>query len=477
MAHKVIRIITAVAATAIMAFSASAQSLIRDAEIEETIREWTDPILEVSGLVPQDVGIYIINDPSLNAFVANGQRIHIHTGLMIAAETPGQIKGVIAHETCHIACGHTVSRSRAAGVAMRPALLSIGLGLLAIAAGEGGAGAALIGSSQQFAAINFFTHTRPEEASADAHAVKYLAALGQSPAGIVEFFENFRYQEVMSEARRYPYFRAHPLASDRIRTTRALAEATGLMDVPPTDRELKQYQMLRAKLVGFLDSPVKVRRDYPATDTSAPARYARAISAYRAADIQSAMRDIESLIAEEPENPYFQELKGQILFESGRVAESVEPHKRSLELKPGQPLLLINYARSLNARDDEGDVQLAEAALRDALIAEPDNAFAWAQLAITLEKQGRRPEAQLATAESAYWVGDIVRANSFAHRAVDQLERGTPNYRRADDILLITDPSNPENREYYQRQNRGQRLSIETNGREMPFGDFSRQRP
>lgn len=476
MTPKLFKIAAAATASALLALSASAQSLIRDTEIEETLREWTDPILEVSGLVPEDVGLYIINDPSLNAFVANGQRIHVHTGLMIAAENPGQIKGVIAHETCHIACGHTVSRGRAAGVAMRPALLSIGLGILAIAAGEGGAGAALIGSSQQFAALNFFTHTRAEEASADAHAVKYLSALGQSPAGIVEFFENFRYQEVMSEARRYPYFRAHPMASDRIRATRALAEATGLMNVPPTEREMKQYQMLRAKLIGFLDSPVKVRRDYPATDTSAPARYARAIAAYRAADIQAAMKDIDSLLDEEPDNPYFHELKGQILFESGRVAESVEPHKRSLELKPGQPLLLINYARSLNARAEEGDVAAAETALRDALISEPDNAFAWAQLAITLEIQGRRPEAQLATAESAYWIGDIVRANSFARRAVDQLDRSSPNYRRADDILLITDPSNPENRRFYERS-RGQRLSVETSGREMPFGDFSRTSP
>jgi predicted Zn-dependent protease len=400
----------------------------------------------------------------------------MHTGLLIAAETPGQIKGVIAHETCHIACGHTVSRGRAANVAMRPALISIGLGILAMAAGEGGAGAALIGSSQQFAALNFFTHTRAEEASADAHAVKYLAALGQSPAGIVEFFENFRYQEVMSEARRFPYFRAHPLAADRIRTTRLLAEATGLMDTPPTERELRQYQMMRAKLIGFLDTPAKVRRDYPASDTSAPARYARAIAAYRAADIQTGLREINSLIEEEPGNAFFHELKGQMLFESGRIAESVDPHRRSLELMPGQPLLLINYARSLNGRGEPGDIQLAEAALRDSIIAERENAFAWAQLAITLEKQGRRAEAQLATAEAAYWVGDIVRANIFARRAVDQLERGTPTHRRADDILLITDPSNPDNRRFYERYNRAQRPGAGIGVRDMPFGDFSARR-
>ncbi|MFN7179488.1 M48 family metalloprotease [Hyphomonas sp.] len=474
MVSGLVRAAFALTASALVALGgASAQGLIRDAEIEETLREWTDPILEVSGLVPADVQLFIINDPSLNAFVANGQRIHMHTGLLIEAETPGQIKGVLGHETCHIACGHTVARMRASEIAMRPALVSIGLGILAIAAGEPGAGAALIGSSGQFAALNFFVHTRAEEAAADAAAVKYLAALGQSPSGIVEFFEKFRYQEVLSDAKRYPYFRSHPLASDRIRGARILAEATGLMDVPPTERELKQYRMMRAKLVGFLDTPLRVRRDYPDADKSAPARYARAISAYRNSDIQRALTEIDSLLAEEPENPYFHELKGQILFESGKIEESIAPHKRSLELKPGQPLLLINYARSLNARGAEGDFAAAETALHDALIAEPDNAFAWAQLAITYENQDRRSEAQLATAESAYWVGDIVRANAFARRAVQSLDKSTTNYRRADDILLITDPSNPDNRAFYDRYRRGSNLSLHTAGRDMPFGDFS----
>lgn len=454
MARTFLRYIAMAAASLTVAVSASAQGLIRDAEIEETLREWTNPIIQVAGLDPKDVGLYVINDPSLNAFVANGQNIHIHTGLIIAADSSLQIKGVLAHETCHIACGHTVSRSRAAGVAARPALISIGLGILAIAAGEGGAGAALIGSSQQFAALNFYVHTRTEESMADTAAVSYLTQLGESPEGIVQFFEKFRAQEVISQARRYPYFRSHPLASDRIRNVRMLADESPTRDVAPTDREQHQYEMMRAKLIGFLDTAGKVRREYPDTDQSEPARYARSIAAMQASDIQVALTEIDSLLVEEPENPYFWELKGQILFEAGRTAESVEPHRKSLEFKPGQPLLLINYARSLNARGEPGDVELAEVALRDALIAEPDNAFAWQQLAITLEKQGHRAEAQLATAESAYAVGDLERANIFAHRALDQLERNTVDYRRADDILLITDPNNPDNRDFYNRMAR-----------------------
>lgn len=454
MAHRILRYLAMAAASLTLAVSASAQGLIRDAEIEETLREWTNPILKVAGLNPDDVGLYVLNDPTLNAFVAGGQNIHINTGLIIAADNSLQIKGVIAHETCHIACGHTVTRSQAAGVAARPALISIGLGILAIAAGEGGAGAALIGSSQQFAALNFFVHTRAEESMADTAAVSYLTELGESPEGIVEFFEKFRAQEVISQARRYPYFRSHPLASDRIRNARMLADESPTRDVPATDREQHQYEMMRAKLIGFLDTPGKVRREYPDSDQSEPARYARSIAAMQASDIPVALKEIDSLLQDEPENPYFWELKGQILFESGRAAESVEPHRKSLEYKPGQPLLLINYARSLAARDEPGDVELAESALRDALIAEPDNAFAWQQLAIALDKQGHRAEAQLATAESAYAVGDLQRANIFAHRARDQLQRDTVDYRRADDILLITDPNNPDNRDFYQRASR-----------------------
>ena len=448
------RLAVAVIMSVWLVAAASAQGLIRDTEIEETLRGWTDPILEVAGLEPNDVGLYLINDPSLNAFVANGQRIHLHTGLLIAAENPGQIKGVIGHETCHIACGHTVSRARAAQVSSRPALISIGLGVLAIAAGAGDAGAALIASSQQFAALNFFRHTRAEEAAADQAAIAYLEALGQSPAGLVEFFENYRYQEVLSDTRRDPYFRAHPLASDRINRSRQLAEETGLWNVEPDPQTLREFELMQAKLIGFLHPPTQVLRRYPLQDTSLAARYARSVAYMQAADNGAAVAEIDTLIADEPENPYFHELRGDILFDGGRFDEAVASHERAVELKPNQPLLLIRLAQSLSARDQEGDHALAEDALRQALIAEQDNAFAWRQLAVSVAAQGRTAEAQLATAESAYYIGDIARANAFAGRARQDLEANTPLYRRASDILAITDPRLPENRGFYRRNPR-----------------------
>ncbi|WP_300378516.1 M48 family metalloprotease [Henriciella sp.] len=452
MSFSLTKFIGATLTAIVMAMTVSAQSLIRDAEIENTLRQWTDPILEVAGLNPDEVGLHIINDPELNAFVANGQNIHLHSGLLIAAETPGQIKGVIAHETCHIACGHTISRARAAEVASRPALVSIGLGVLAIAAGAGDAGAALIASSQQFAALNFFVHTRAEEASADAAAVSYLEELGWSPAGLVSFFEKYRYQEVLSEARRFQYFRSHPLASNRIRTTRQLAQETGLMDKEPTPETQRQFDLMQAKLVGFLEPLARVYQEYPRDDNSEAARYARAIASMQSADLTGTLKEVDSLLEEYPDNPYYWELKGQALFEMGRPAESVDPHAKSLEYLPGHPLLLINYARSVIARADEGDLKAGEEALRDAIIKEPDNSFAWSQLAIALQKQDRTEEAELATAESAFHIGDYQRAYIFAGRALQDLPTGSSEARRAADIRNVTDPALPENEKYWRRR-------------------------
>ena len=441
------------AALLVLLPGAQAQGLIRDAEIEEILRDYTDPILVAAGLQPEDVGLYIIQDPSLNAFVANGQRIHLFTGLIIASETPEQLIGVIAHETGHITGAHGARRARDMQIAARPAYVSIGLGILALAAGEGEAGAALIASSQQFAALNFFVHTRVQEASADQAAVRFLEAAGISPRGLIQFFENYRYQEVLSQARRFEYFRTHPLSSDRIQSLRNAAEKTTSWDAPSDPKAVAQLEIMQAKLIGWTQSPGHVQREYPLTDESVPAKYARAINAYRNSDIGTALRNMDELIAIEPENPYFLELKAQILVEVGRADEAVTPAQQAVELSGGHPLIRVLLAQALIGRGDEGDFTRAEEELRAALRVERDNVFALRELARSLEKQGRRAEAELATAEQAYAIGDLQRANIFAGRAMKDLEAGTPLWVRASDIQAATDPRLPEN-EWAYRQRR-----------------------
>jgi len=449
---SVIRHFALLACAAILTVLPAQAQFLRDAEIESILREYTDPILEAAGLVPEDVAIYVVNDPSLNAFVAGGQNIFIHSGLIIRTANPGQLKGVIAHETGHIAGAHGARRAQDIAKAARPGYISIGLGIIAIAAGAPEAGAALIANAQQLTYLNFVTHTRAQESSADQAAVTYLERIGESPAGLVEFFEEFRYQQVLSQARRFEYFLTHPLASDRIQSLRQRAEETGLMDVPPSERSVHQLEMMHAKLIGYLEHPNKVYQRYPLTDTSLPARYARAHLAMRTLDFDVALDEATYLLEMEPENPYFHELEGFILFEKGDVEGSIEPYTKAVEMSGGHPLLQVSLARSLITRGDPGDVEAGEAALRQSIIAEPENAFAWAELARALEKQGLRGEAELATAERSFHVGDYVGAQVFSGRAIRNLEPGTPLHRRALDIQTVTDPRLEENRRYFQRR-------------------------
>jgi predicted Zn-dependent protease len=424
----------------VLPMTASAQGFIRDAEIEAILRDYSNPLFEAAGLKPSDVDIYIIQDDSLNAFVAAGQNVFLHTGLIMASETPEQLKGVIAHETGHIAGGHNVTRQGAMEAASGTSLITLGLGALAIFAGAPDAAMALFGSASQFGMLTAFKFTRIEESAADQYGLDFLAKTHQSADGLVSFMEKFRYEEMMSESRRDPYFRSHPISSDRIGALRKGAAAVSLNAQPQSPHTLDQLAMMKAKLVGFIGPPTRVMSRYPASDQSIPAKYARAIAAYRAVDIKAALKGTQELIDAQPDNPYFQELKGQILFESGRAVESVEPHRRSVELAPDQPLLKVNLARSLTATKKPEDLTEAEGLLIDALAKERDNAFAWNQLADVYAKEERIGDAQLATAEEAYSLGDMGRAHVFAQRAMKNLKSGTPNAQRADDIMALSDP-------------------------------------
>lgn len=440
--RKVLHTIAAGALAMAIPLAASAQGLIRDAEIEQILRDYCNPLFEAAGLRPEDVGIHIVQDDTLNAFAAAGQNMFIHTGLIMEASSPEELKGVIGHEIGHIALAHSVTREAAIANSGSVSLITMGLGALALFAGAPDAALALFGSAPQFQMLSVFKHTRSEEAAADLFGVELMEKTGQSADGNISFMEKFRYQELMTESRRDPYFRVHPTSSARVTTIARRAKEISAKARPQTPEEIMELKMMQAKLVGFIGPPNRVLSRYPASDTSLPARYARAIAAYKAVDIKTALAQTDAMIAEQPLNPYFQELKGQILFESGRSLESVGPHRKSVELAPQHALLKVNLARSLIGTKDEAAIKEAEGLLMDAIRLEPENAFAWNQLAVAYAKQDRIGDANLATAEEAYIVGDLARAFNFARRARETLDINTPNGQRADDIMALSDPRN-----------------------------------
>ncbi len=431
---------------------AFAQSLLRDTEIEETLRDYTVPILRAAGLNPSSVDLYLVNDPSLNAFVTRGQNIFLHSGIILQADTPNQLKGVIAHEAGHIAGGHIVRSDYGNRSAYGAMLIAAGIGLAAILAGEGEAGALILGGSQQFGVIEALAYSRVNESAADQYAAKYMESTGQSAQGLIDFFERFRVQEVLSQARRYPYFRGHPLSGDRIDALREKVEDSPYTGKLDSEEDQHRLDMAKAKLRGFLEGPQLVFSRFPPDDQSKPARYARAVAYYRAAGLKNALKEIDSLIAEEPENPYFYELKAQILYESGQGPASIAPSEKALSLRPNSPLLEIALATALLESNEDIPVNRAVVLLKSALQKERDNSFAWYTLSRAYGKQGQEAMAKYAIAEQAYAVGDIQRARSFAQRAQEDLARNQPQWRRAADIIVVADTELAKKRNKRQRR-------------------------
>ena len=311
-------------------------SLLRDTEIEEILHADADPIFAAAGLDPKEVRILLIGDKDLNAFATSGRIIGLNSGLILETETPNQLKGVIAHETGHLAGGHPVRTDDMLKAGLRPMLLTMGLGILAMAAGAPDAGAALMVSSTQFGQLGAMGYSREQEGRADQAAVGFLEKTGQSGKGLVDFFNNFRYQEVFQEARRFAYFRSHPLSSERIDMLRSRVEKQPHYDAVDTPEEIEEHEIMKAKLDGFLN-PTRSLIKYKETDTSYPARYARAIAYYQLKEPDRAISQIDELLKDQPDNPYLYELKGQILFEFARTAEAEAPQRKSVEVEARRP--------------------------------------------------------------------------------------------------------------------------------------------
>lgn len=429
----------ALASSALIAVSASAQGLLRDEEIETMLDTFSEPIWEAAELNPHAVHIYIVGDPTMNAFVAGGQNIFFHTGIITEAERPIELKGVIAHETGHITGAHLARSGDFNRAAMGPMLITMAAGLAAIAAGEGAAGASLIGSSQYFGTLSAYTYSRGQESRADLAGAEFLEKTGQSVSGLISFFERFRSQELFSQQRRYPYFRTHPLSSDRITVLRERLAHEENADAVDPPEEVVMLARAKAKIHGFLDAPQVTFRLYPETDQSTEALYARAIAHHLAGSLNLSIETIDELIAREPDNPYFWELKGQVFYENGRPQLAVEPYERAIALKPDSALFRIGLAQSLIDLDDDARLDEAMDSLIAALAIEPDNGFGWYQRSRVHERRGERPLALLSSAERFYYQGDIMRARQFAMRAREDLTQGSPEWLRAADIVATSE--------------------------------------
>lgn len=423
--------------------SAQAQQkvgLVRDAEIEAIIRAYATPIFEAAGLAANDVDIHLVNDSSLNAFVAGGLNLFLNTGLIQRTKEPGELIGVIAHETGHIAGGHLVRvRDEMENASIQSVLAAVLGAAAAVASGEGGLGTAIAVGGSSMAMRNFLQYSRAQESAADHAALRFLDHMHWSSEGLVHFLGVLEDQELLSATMQDPYLRSHPITRERVASAREHAARSPHRDARLPEAFYGYHDRMVAKLDGFLLAPATTLRKYGKDDGSVAARYARAIAHYRAADLKQAVPEIDALIAESPDDPFFHELRGQMLFENGRAAEALPSYERAVQLRPDSGLIRLELARVILELGDSRRFDEAERQLTEVVRIEPQNAGAWRLLGIAYGRGGDVPNASLALAESAMLRGARSEARFQAERARRSFPEGSPEWLRADDLKRAAD--------------------------------------
>jgi len=418
---------------------AMAQQVLRDAETEALLRDISRPLIEAAGLSPGNVQIVMLHEHEINAFVAGGQIVYIHSGLITSAENANEVQGVIAHELGHITGGHIIRSEQGVRQATGIMILSLLLGAAAMAAGAGEAGMGVLAAGQQAAMGRFLAFTRTQESSADSAGATYLSRAGISGRGSLAFFERLQNLEFrMNIPQDNGYARTHPLSSERIAALQHVYENDPAWNAPTDPALEERFQRIRAKLIGFVEDPRQVMTRYPETDHSIPARYARAYAWHRTAHPDRALEETDSLLAERPHDPYFLELKGQILLESGRPAEALTSLREAVARAPDQPLIAALFGHALIATEEPANFDEAKRVLRVAVQRDNDNPFAWYQLGIVYDREGDQARAALATAERYNLTGQPQLALANAEQALMGIPVGSPDWLRAQDIAMVS---------------------------------------
>jgi predicted Zn-dependent protease len=430
----------AVAAALVQPLPAAAQSgsvsLIRDAEIEATIRAYAEPVFKAAGLDAAAIKVHLVNDNRINAFVTPGMNMFIHTGLLIRADTPNQVIGVIAHETGHIAGGHLVRIQEEMRNATIENILAMIAGIGAgIATGNAGVGAGTMMMGQGIALRNILKYSRTQEASADQAGMGFLDDTHQSARGMLEFFEKLESQMLLNTGSQDPYLQTHPLTRDRIDSVQQHVDHSPWSDVKDSPALVEMHQRMLAKLKGFLWPLDQVMLAYPKTDTSQPARYARAIAFFRVSRMKEALILMDSLLQESPDDAFYLEQKGQILFQGGRLAEAIPLYARAVELKPREALLRQELGQVELETEDQRYVKPAIVNLEFAASMQSNDPEVWRLLAIGYGRDNQLGMSALAQAQEAMAAGNKKEARLQARRALKGLPEGSRGWLQANDII------------------------------------------
>ncbi|WP_170564455.1 M48 family metalloprotease [Ruegeria atlantica] len=424
------------------AFQSNAQSLIRDPDIEHGLRELAFPILRAAGLNTNRVKILVVNDSTFNAFVIDYNAIYVNYGLILTVESPEMLQAVIAHEAAHIANGHLARRVENMRAAQRNAQLGTALALIAAAAGGGEAAAGIAAGTSAAALRGFLGHTRAEEASADRSSASYLRAAGISPSGMVALHQKFAGQELLNTTNQDPYMRSHPTSRERLRAAEAfMGEFSDLAQ--PNPNADYWFARVKGKLSAFLRSPGWTLRRSREEDAQDIRLMREAAAHHQNRDLARARAAIDGALEVRPDDPFFYELKGQILLENRKLDDAIKAYGQAVEMAPNDPLLLAGYGRALLA---DGQTTDALKVLEKARARDYRNARLMQDLGMAYAEVGNNGMASAVTAERYALQGRLADAGIHARRAVGQLPEGSPGWQRAQDVLIASERAKKKKR-------------------------------
>ena len=413
-----------------------AQTIIRDTEIENTLKEWTAPLFKAANIDQNGVNIVLVQSPQINAFVSGGANIFIYTGLIQKTKTPEELIGVLAHELGHISGGHLIGLRSASTRASYEAILGtiVGIGA-AILTGNGEAATAVIAGTQGIANSRLLSHSRINESAADQAALTFMNASNINPQGLATFFKTLESQELLPASQQNPYVRTHPITRDRIDAIEGKSQKSHAYGRATPPKWVEQHARMNAKLTAFIN-PDHVPWTYSDTDKSIPATYARAIAAYRKNKTTEALTLIDTLLAQEPKNPYFLELKGQMLLDFGKPEQATKYYKQSVSYLKDSPLIRMAYAHALlesphNAKNNKQAIN----DLKRALISEPRSPRIHRLLATAYGRQNNQPAAKLHLAEEATLQRRIPDARTHATFVIQNTPKSSRLHLQAQDLL------------------------------------------
>ena len=436
MFRKLARVLAPIALAACQ--PAAAQSILRDAETEALLHDMATPLIAAAGLDPRNVDVVLINDSNVNAFVAGGQAVYINSGLINAAGSANEVQGVIAHELGHVTGGHAISDAggkAATGIS----ILSLLLGAAAAAAGAGDAAMGVLMAGQQAAMGKYLAFSRGQESSADAAGAQFLSKAGITGRGSIAFFKKLENMATRAGYRQNDddaFYSTHPMTGDRIATLQDAYEKDPAWNRASDPAIEARFQRARAKLYGYLAKPGDALTAFPVTDNSVPARYARAYAWHKDAQIDKAMAETDALLKGAPADPYFLELKGQILLEAGRPGDALQYLRRATDITQNQPLIATTFGHALIATEDPKNFAEAERVLKAAVARDRENPFAWYQLGVVYAANGDIPRARLASAEQQIMELRLPQALTSAEAAEAALPKGSADWLRAQDIAM-----------------------------------------